>query len=363
MNEPGNPYGSQAEAMVSWTAPASNGGSPITGYTVYANNGGGTCSPPGSSTTCLFEGLTPGTTYTFTVVALNAIGTSASSAPVSCTVSTVPDTPTAVTGTPVLNVPYGSAPEVSVNWTAPNNGGAAISGYTVTASPGGATCSSATTTCTISSGLTLGTAYTFTVTATNVSGTGLVSAASSPVTTVTAPQAPTIGTATYVTGIPYGSAPQVTVTWADPANNGGDAIIGYTVTSSPSGGTCTAGGATSTGCTITSGLTAGTSYTFTVTATSAAGTGAASGSTAAITPATVPQAPSAVTAANVSGIPYGTQPQAKITWTDPANGGSAITGYTVTANTGGGTCTAAGARPPPAPSPPTSPREARTPSR
>ncbi len=60
-----------------------------------------------------------------------------------------------------------------VSWLAPvSNGGAAITAYTVTASPGGRTCglSSGALSCTIT-GLTNGTNYTFTVTATNAAGT------------------------------------------------------------------------------------------------------------------------------------------------------------------------------------------------
>ena len=89
------------------------------------------------------------------------------------------------------------------------------------------------------------------------------------------PQAPTIGSATNLSGVANGSSPQIAVTWTDPANNGGSAITGYTVTSSPAGGTCTVAGATATTCTVTSGLTAGTSYTFTVKATNAAGSSVA----------------------------------------------------------------------------------------
>jgi hypothetical protein len=65
--------------VVSWTAPQTDGGSPVTGYTVSAVPGGETCTTAGTS--CVVTGLTNGTVYTFTVVATNAVGDSAVSEP------------------------------------------------------------------------------------------------------------------------------------------------------------------------------------------------------------------------------------------------------------------------------------------
>ena len=103
--------------------------------------------------------------------------------------ATVPGAPTAATATAADR-------SAVVEWTAPAfGGGADITAYTVTASPGGQTCtwSSGPLRCTVE-GLANGTGYTFTVRATNRAGTG---DASSPSTTVTpaTPMLATLGTA------------------------------------------------------------------------------------------------------------------------------------------------------------------------
>lgn len=68
-------------ATVAFTAPAKNGGSPITSYVATSNPGGIKVTLPQSdSGTFTFAGLTGGTVYTFSVVAVNSVGTSPASA-------------------------------------------------------------------------------------------------------------------------------------------------------------------------------------------------------------------------------------------------------------------------------------------
>jgi hypothetical protein len=66
-----------AQATVSFTAPTSNGGSAITGYTVTSSPGGITAT--GTSSPITVTGLQNGTSYTFTVTATNSVGTSTAS--------------------------------------------------------------------------------------------------------------------------------------------------------------------------------------------------------------------------------------------------------------------------------------------
>jgi uncharacterized repeat protein (TIGR02543 family) len=111
---------------------------------------------------------------------------------------TKPDAPTGVSAT------SGENATTTVSWTAPSDGGSAITSYTAT-SDAGQSCTSVTTTCSVT-GLTNGTPYTFTVTATNTIGTSDASSASSATTpaapVVTPPSSGAGGGSTYVPPTP-----------------------------------------------------------------------------------------------------------------------------------------------------------------
>ena len=257
---PGN-----AQATVSFAAPASDGGSPITGYTVTSNPAGGVDSNAGSTAlTHTITGLNNGTSYTFTVTATNSIGTGAVSVEsntvipnkASQTIGAISFLPTTlnVGGTTTVSATATSALAVSFSSTTPSV--CTISGVTVTGVTSGA--------CTIAANQAGDSNYNAAIQVTQ--SITVVSAIGA-----SAPSAPTIGTAVA------GNA-QAWVSFTTPANNGGSPS--YTVTSNP-------GNITATGTTLlilVNGLTNGTSYTFTVTATSSAGTSPPSASSNVVTP-------------------------------------------------------------------------------
>ena len=286
---PRRPTTGNGSATVSFTGDtttATEGGIAITGYTVTATdtttpaNGGQTAT--GSASPLTLTGLTNGDSYTFTVHATNANGNSPSRRPPPRSTRVGPVRRRRV----VSGADASSQTTLDVSWAASisPDGTSPITGYTVTSSPGGFTCTTTgATTCNVT-GLTAKTAYTFTVTATNQYGTAPASAAS------TSQNAgyPGIPTGVGVAQAAGGGAGTITVTWTVP-NNGGSALTTETATSSSGSKTCTdtthlTAGQTAT-CNIT-GLTVGTSYTVSVKATNANGTGSASAASAAIIPVT-----------------------------------------------------------------------------
>jgi hypothetical protein len=165
----------RGKAEVNWSAPASDGGSPINQYVVQATPGGQTCTTTGGLS-CVVSGLSNGQTYTFTVTALNAVGSSQVSAPSSAAkLLAGPGRPTGIKGTGFLS-------SAKLKWSAPKStGGSPIKKYTVTVNPGGKVITTKKPSVNVK-GLNSGTSYTFVVRAFNSKGPGLT-ASSKPIRT------------------------------------------------------------------------------------------------------------------------------------------------------------------------------------
>ena len=190
----GNSYGS---APVNTVAPVVSGTATI-GQTLSTTNGTWTGAPAptftyqwqrvttnisgATSSTYVLVAADVGNTIRCVVKATNTIapsGVTANSNSTASVAAIVPGAPTIGTATATNNT------TATVDYTAPvSDGGATITSYTATSSPSGITgtlSQAGSGTITIS-GLTLGTPYTFTVTATNSAGTSAASAASNSVT-------------------------------------------------------------------------------------------------------------------------------------------------------------------------------------
>lgn len=319
-----------AQALVSWSAPASTGGAAITEYQVRAYDSSDvsrsvcTATMP-AALTCQVTGLTNGLAYTFAVFAYNSVGYGAASVRSSAvTPLTKPGPPTGV------QAASGNASAL-VTWLPPSDdGGSPLTSFTVTASPGGQTCTatSPSTICAVPS-LTNGQAYTFTVTARTAAfatvGASNASTSSSSVTPQTTPGAPNFSTLTPGNGL-------FTAGFTSPTSDGGSAITGYEY-SRDNGATWQgmSSSGTSSPQTI-SGLLPGVSYTVILRALNSVGAGPASNARTA-TFVSAPSAPIGLTGvAGDAGV--------ALSWNAPTStGGSTIISYTATASPGGGSCT------------------------
>jgi hypothetical protein len=318
-------------AVVSWAPPDSDGGNPISDYTVTAYDVSTTSNGPvadtndGSTTSATLSGLTPGDVYVFEVVAVNSQGPGSQGESGSVIAAgAVPGAPAAVYVNPA------SGGSETIAWLAPGNYDVARpTSYTVVAVDGTntanggqqATVSGSTYNATIT-GLTGGDSYTFQVTATNGNGTG-PAASSSAVTAWTLPTAPRFVSASVN---PDGS---VTVGWTTPSQLGGS-LTGYSIsavdeTTSTSVGTVASASGSATSAQVT-GLQGGDSYGFQVTATNSHGSGPASALSPAASPLSAPEAPTGISAK------LNSDRSVTVSWTAPSNdGGSSITGFVATA--------------------------------
>lgn len=230
--QPGN-----GSASISWTVPASNGGSPISTYTVSALTAGASTglsiqvAVPATST--VFTGLTNGTTYTFIVLASNAVGNSANSAqsnavtptslppppPAAVNVSVSISGPTAVpanstVGYQILITNHGSTAVPQVNLT---DSFSAVGATIVAAIPSQGTCTTpAAVICSLGNlnpggTLAIGITQTLSATVTNSASIQVFDAAGNPLT-LTVPSAGSASVTTNVQAPPPPPTPTPTPT-------------------------------------------------------------------------------------------------------------------------------------------------------
>jgi hypothetical protein len=185
-------------ASLTWS-PSGSGSGSITYQPQYRVSGVTAWTPFGSPTAGLsatITGLAAGTTYQFSVVAVNALGTATSA--VSTAATTVLPSPPAAPGAPVAWIITSTT--VSLRWDASPSGTAPIQYQAAWRVHGtgvwiGTTTPSTATTTTIN-GLVPGTDYDFQITASNSAGSAL-----SPILTILAPKVGTsVSTATYQPG-------------------------------------------------------------------------------------------------------------------------------------------------------------------
>ena len=343
---PGAPTGLTATASgtttidLSWTAPADNGGSAITGYRIEVSSDGGSswtdreANTGTTSTTYSHTGLSAGTTRYYRVSAINSVGTGAASnvddATTDDAAPTVPGAPTSLTAT------ASGTSTIDLSWTAPaDEGGSAITGYKIEVSPNGDSnwtnrvANTGTTSTTYShTGLSAGTTRHYRVSAINANGTGAASNVDDATTddaAATVPGAPTGLTATA------SGTTTIDLSWTAPADNGGSAITGYKIEVSSDGGSSWTDREANTGTTTTTyahtGLSAGTTRYYRVSAINSVGTGAASNVDNATTDDAAPTVPGAPTSLTATASGTST---IDLSWTAPSSdGGSAITGYKI----------------------------------
>ncbi|MDE1844535.1 MAG: fibronectin type III domain-containing protein [Thaumarchaeota archaeon] len=344
---------SSTQINLSWNAPSSNGGPPVTGYkidymldsgvftTIVANSGS-------TLTTYSHTGLQTGHTYTYRVFSINSVGIGNASN----TASAIPTQITTVPGSPTLSATSLSSTSISLSWMPPSSdGGSAIKGYKIEYANGTSTYTilvantGNTQTSYIHNGLSTGASYTYRVTAINSIGAG------NPSNVVTA-QPQDTKTPTIITAVAI-SPTSVKISWIQPSQTYGQIISGYKIDQVISGNFLpiddTASSVTS--YTIPN-LTTGKTYTFAVTALLSGGSQTNPSPTVSVTPTStssapnssdqlpsqtpapqqnlaLPDPPSGINATLIS------ENTVRISWVAPSNNGKLpITGFKIESKTG-----------------------------
>ena len=213
---------------LSWTAPADNGGSAVTGYKIEVSPNGTSnwtnLVADTNSTTYAHTGLAAGTTRHYRVSAINTNGTGLpSNVDDATTGTTVPGAPTSLTAT------ASGSTTINLSWSTPDTtGGSAITGYKIEVSSDSASSwtdlvADTNSTTYAHTGLAAGTTRHYRVSAINNNGTGLPSSTADATTGTTVPGAPASLTATA------SGTTTINLSWTAPDTTGGSAITGYKI--------------------------------------------------------------------------------------------------------------------------------------
>ena len=315
----------QSSVDANWTAPASDGGLPITAYKVYTSFDAETYSLHATTAGTSFSvaaGGYGGQTIYIKVSAVNAAGEGSQSEAASGTMSdSVPSAP----GTPTLGV---TGPgELTLSWQAPDSdGGDAITGYliTYTKPPSATEYTDAVGASTLAYIFTdsAGVQYSAVVAATNMIGTGAATAAQS-ATTADVPGSPSwmsAAASAYTAGA-------IDINFLAPGGNGGSAITGYELEYDTSDVFSTPVSVQFSDSPYTlEGLEGGLGYHLRLRALNAAGESewATWGSNPVPASATLPGIPT-----SLSVTPDYANAEWDATWSAPSDGGSSITGYDI----------------------------------
>jgi chitodextrinase len=309
---------SPSQIGLSWAASTDDVG--VTGYRV--NRGGALLTTVGTVTTLQNTGLSPSTTYTYTVQAVDAAG-NASGQSAAASATTPPALDTMAPSTPTGLVASASSPsQISLSWAASTDD-VGVSGYRVYRG-GALLIALGPVTAWQNTGLSPATTYSYTVQAIDAAGNASAQSTAASATTpaalvdIIAPSTPGGLTASAV------SSSQISLSWAASTDDVG--VTSYRVYRN---GVLllTLGAVTSLQNT---GLSPSTAYSYTVQAIDAAGNAsaqsvAASATTPAAADTTAPSVPTALKATAVSGT------QINLTW-KASTDNIAVAGYTVYLN-------------------------------
>ena len=218
---------------LSWAAPSSNGGSPVTGYDIYRGTsaGGESATPIASNvatTSYTDTGATNGTYY-YTVAAVNAVGVSPQSNEASATPQQPATPPAAPTG---LTATAAGPGQVNLSWTAAVPGTAPVTGYQI--SRGGTQIATSTGTSYSDTTVSASTAYSYTVTAVDSAGNTSPPSAAAAVTTPAANLLANPGFENWSNGLPVGWTawgPATTLKQSSDSHSGTSSVLIATTSS------------------------------------------------------------------------------------------------------------------------------------